>query len=209
MNFFKKSLWVVFVFVMMFSFSIQTYAKSETQNITKKEIKKIVNDTGEYLTEIVTMGNDGEKFKFNAYTKTQIACRLSKLYPLDKEYSYQKKSDIKKNSKNLFGTSKLKFRKWGHGFYFDSCLKNKKIIVSTPGGNFRASGQKIKFKIKKIKGKNTKKVTIDCGWLDYYNQKTFYKGGTFILTLKPSNNKYGCIITNIKEKWRQPDNTFY
>lgn len=209
----KKFLCIVLVITLLFSCATSSWAAATPKAITQKNITKIVGDITEYLVEEASMGDDGRVVKFDIYTRTQMGCKLSKIYQFNKKdkyplYGYLKKADVQKNVKNLFGNNKIKFRTKGWQYYYNATYKNKKITVLNPGGHFRASKQKYKYRIKKISGKTNKTVVFDCGWLDYFDTSKYYKGGKFTVTLKPANNKYGCIITNIKENWRQPLNSY-
>lgn len=227
-------LWICLCLSMVLLMSNSSVVEAkEKKEITKSNVNKIVKDIGEYLTERCMLGSkETKKLKFDLHTKTQMACKISKTYeknkivmidPKDKNfklcYSSLKEKEIKKNAQNLFGSNKIKFEPYKFGVlsYIDGnidALKWKnKIIVSDLGGFFRYEGaMEYKVKIKKISGKNTKKVVIDCGIMGYEGQeakkKEYINWATYTLTLKPANNKYGCIITNIKENWMMEGNAF-
>lgn len=236
----KKITCILLAVILSFSVTMPAEA-AKKKTISKKNATKIVKDITEYLTEYCTYGaSEGyPEVKFNAVFKTQMACKLCKPYKLDKKgknslqlskaekrdlkgstLSYFKEKDVKKNMKNLFGTTKIKVKPLAMYDAFEKKVKGKKqkkILVLSPGGNFRITKQKYGARNIKITGKTTKKMRFDVGWYYGVDEKgnmcyddskavgeKFWKGGTYTITLKPANNKYGCIITNIKEHWREP-----
>lgn len=233
----KKATCILLAVILAFGVTMPAQA-AKNKKISKKNAVKIVNDITEYLAEQCTYGEGYPKVKSDIICKTQMACKLCKLYKLSKkdkktiqfsksekqdfkdiELSYLKEKDVKKNMKNLFGTTKIKVKQLTMWDTFERKIKGKNrkmILVLSPGGDFRITKQKYGARNIKITGKTTKKVRFDVGW--YYGvdkngkvcwdnnavRQIFRKGGTFTITLKPANNKYGCIITNIKENWREP-----
>lgn len=236
----KKATCILLAVILAFGVTMPAQA-AKNKKISKKNAVKIVNDITEYLAEQCTYGKGYGTVKFDSFNKSQMACRLCKLHKLSKkdkkvikftksdkeyleefEYAYLKETEIKKNMKNLFGTTKFKINQSSEPAAWYAFTRNvkgkkqKKILVMSPGGTFRLTKQKYKASNIKITGKTTKKVRFDVGW--YYGvdkngkacwdnkavRQIFRKGGTYTITLKPANNKYGCIITNIKENQREP-----
>lgn len=122
-----------------------------------------------------------------------------------------KNSDVKRNVKNLFGKNTVKFRKktnFRYVLFLYTYFGDGNMSYTTyPGGHFRIQGQRAKCvaKISKITGKTVKKVTFTVG-SEY--EGDFMKRGTYTVTLKPAKNKYKCIITGLKERWRTDDNAY-
>lgn len=237
---FKRLICFSLTVILIFSSSSIVQAKTKLE-IERSNIDKIVDDVAEYLTERTVFGKGTPKLKFDLYTKTQMACKISKTYEEGKikvkfngdehepsSFSILKKKEIQKNAKSLFGSSKIDIpevkNKEGGGFEDtmrakegnqDAFEYDGRILVSDFGGWFRYPDWFPEYivKVKKISGKSTKTVVIDCGINGYTDgndltKRKFSKWGTYTLTLKPTNNKYGCIITKIEENWMNPYNAF-
>lgn len=165
---------------------------AQIKDVTKaksEDMKQIINAVS-YLPAINLYFGE-KKLSFDTKTKSVMASALT-------TYTVAEKTSLtqaKKNMKLLFGSSQFKLSK-SHEFPYSLFEQKGKTIYYYGGGEWGDCGPY--FKIKKIT--QTSKERYICS-VNYYveNPDGIDYIGNFTYELKTAKNKYGYIITDIKQ----------
>ena len=165
---------------------------AQSKDVTKaksEDMKQIINAVS-YLPAINLYFGE-EKLSFDTKTKSVMASALT-------TYAVAEKTSLaqaKKNMKLLFGSSQFKLSK-SEEFPYSLFVQKGKTIYYYGGGEWGDSGPY--FKIKKIT--QTSKEKYICS-VNYYveNPDGIDYIGNFTYELKTAKNKYGYVITGMKQ----------
>lgn len=188
-----KTIKKIFLFMLIIStFLLSCTVSAQPKDVTKtksQDMEEIIN-AASYLPTINLYFGE-KKLTFNTQTKSTMAAALT-------TYAVSTKTSVaqaKKNMNLLFGSSNFKLSK-SNRFPFSLFEQKNNIIHYYGGGEWGDSGPY--FKIKKVT--KISKAKYDCS-VNYYVESPdgISYIGNFNFELKATKNKYGYIITNMKQ----------
>lgn len=194
---------LVFLFIVVYSGTMSVSAMTATKDVTKKYKSSVANTLkgmDEYLN--YTSGRS-LKFRYDAYTKTTMACMKYGETRLNGKTESSVKKAVIPLLKRYFGTSTFKVRKYSE----NDIQKISSLYIHKKGNKiWYLQGQwGLKFpagNISKIIQTNSNRLvaTYVVNWYDrtglYQPVKKLNRIGTYKIYLKKSGSKF--LITNIK-----------
>lgn len=196
---FKKIFAIILVITIILSNSTSSFAADrDVTNEYKIKTQKMLRNFDQYLGFCC---RKGATFKYDIYARTTMLSipNLLKIHGKSTKYA---KNKLSNKMKLFFGTSSMKFKKFSGRYKWRKDPSN--VIVSKNGKIEYTSGDWGTAipcgKIIKINQTKTKKFDAIYKVYMYDNLENIirYEMGTYKVTMKKANNKYGFIIDKIK-----------